>query len=148
MSYVEQEASQQDPKGQVMRLYEFSKKLENLQDPNDPHSGNAPKVGDVHDDNKASMNPAMCFVDMDPGYEYYRFMMQAAASPNDIPIGASLSSSPFSMPYTKEDEEMLHHALKRMGKKHRHITPSKGADPATNNTKSPVAQMKKNRYGV
>ena len=131
-----------------MRLFEFSKKLEKEQDSNDPHSGSAPKVGDVHDDHKSAMNPSMCFVDMDPGYEYYRFMMQAAASPNDVPISAALTSAPFSMPYTKEDEDMLHHALKRMGKKHRHITPSTSAEPNNTHGKSPVAAVKKNRYGV
>ena len=130
-----------------MRLYEFSK-LEKEQDSNDPHNGSTHKVGDVHDDHKATMNPSMCFVDMDPGYEYYRFMMQAAASPNDVPISAALTSAPFSMPFTKEDEEMLHHALKRMGKKHRHITPHTSREPGSTHAKSPVAAVKKNRYGV
>jgi hypothetical protein len=131
-----------------MRLYEFSKKLENEQSAEDPHNGVAPKEGDVPDDHKASMGPSLVFTDMDPGHEYYRFMMQAAASPNDIPITTTVRAIPFAMPYTKEDEDMLHHALKRMGKKHTHITPSKGDDPKTANTTSPVATIKKNRYGV
>ena len=131
-----------------MRLYEFADSLKTQQDPNDPHSGHAPKVGDVHADTKSTMNPALCFTDMDPGYQYYRFMMQAAASPNDIPAAASLSATPFAMPYTKEDEEMLYHALKRMGKKHKHITPTRGKDPDSTHSKSPVASIKKNRYGV
>ena len=131
-----------------MRLFEFATDLENEQDPNDPHSGNAPKVGDVPDDHKATMNPSFCFTDMDPGHEFYRFMMQAAASPNDIPVKTTVQSIPFAMPYTKEDEDMLHHALKRMGKKYKHITPSKGADPKGNHTVSPVASIKRNRYGV
>ena len=52
------------------------------------------------------------------------------------------------MPYTKQDEDMLHHALKRMGKKHHHITPTKGADPEHVHSTSPVAQVKRNKYGV
>ena len=131
-----------------MRLYEFTVSLKTKQDPNDPHSGHPPKVGDVPADHKATMNPSLCFTDMDPGYQFYRFMMQAAASPNDIPITTTVKSIPFAMPYTEQDEEMLHHALKRMGKKHTHITPSKGADPKSNHTVSPVAQVKKNKYGV
>jgi hypothetical protein len=131
-----------------MRLFEFSKSLKNEQDPGDPHSGNAPKIADVPDDHKATMNPSLCFTDMDPGHEFYRFMMQAAASPNDIPISTTVRSIPFAMPYTEQEEDMLHHALKRMGKKHRHITPSRGADPGANHTVSPVAAVKKNRYGV
>lgn len=131
-----------------MRLFEFTKSLENEQDSEDPHSGNAPKVADVPDDHKATMNPALCFTDMDPGHEFYRFMMQAAASPNDIPISTTVQSIPFAMPYTEQEEDMLHHALKRMGKKHRHITTSRGADPGGNHTVSPVATFKKNRYGV
>jgi hypothetical protein len=131
-----------------MRLYEFSSKLKNLQDPDDPHSGHAPTVGDVPEDHKSTMNPSLCFTDMDPGHEFYRFMMQAAASPNDIPISTTVRSIPFAMPYTKEDEDMLHHALKRMGKKHKHITPSKGQEPSHVHNISPVAQKKKNRYGV
>jgi hypothetical protein len=51
------------------------------------------------------------------------------------------------MPYTKEDEDMLHHALKRMGKKHKHLTPSQSQDPSQH-SKSPVAAIKRNRYGV
>ena len=131
-----------------MRLYEFTDAMKNLQDPNDPHSGNSPLVGDVPDQHKDTMNPSLVFTDMDPGHEFYRFMMQAAASPNDIPISSTIRSIPFAMPYTKEDEDMLHHALKRMGKKHTHITPSKGQDPAGNHTVSPVAKFKKNKYGV
>jgi hypothetical protein len=131
-----------------MRLYEFSKNLKKQQDPDDPHSGNAPKVADVPDEHKATMNPSLCFTDMDPGHEFYRFMMQAAASPNDIPISTTVRSIPFAMPYTEKDEEMLHHALKRMGKKHKHITPSKGQDPDSVQSISPVAKVKKNRYGV
>jgi hypothetical protein len=131
-----------------MRLFEFSKSLENEQDAEDPHSGNAPKVADVPDDHKATMNPSLCFTDMDPGHEFYRFMMQAAASPNDIPVEASLNSAPFSMPFSKEDADMLHHAFKRMGKKVKHIAPGKGSDPKDAHNKSPVAAVKKNRYGV
>jgi hypothetical protein len=131
-----------------MRLYEFSSDLENKQDPNDPHSGSAPMVGDVAPEHKDTMNPSMCFTDMDPGHEFYRFMMQAAASPNDIPISTTVRSIPFAMPYTKEDEDMLHHALKRMGKKHVHVSPDKARDPDGSNTKSPVAAVKRNRYGV
>ena len=131
-----------------MRLYEFSKKLEIEQDPGDPHNGTAPTEGDVPEDHKSSMGPSLVFTDMDPGHEYYRFMMQAAASPNDIPITTTVKAIPFAMPYTKEDEDMLHHALKRMGKKHKHITPTKGGDPIGGNIKSPIAAIKKNRYGV
>ena len=94
------------------------------------------------------MSPSMCFVDLDPGYEYYRFMMQAAASPNNIPVEASLNSSPFSMPFSKEDADMLHHALKRMGKKVKHISTGKSSDPKGTHSKSPVAAIKKNKYGV
>lgn len=145
---MEQQASKQDPKGKIMRLYEFAKGLENTQDPGDPHSGKAPKIADVPDDHKSTMSPSLVFTDMDPGHEFYRFMMQAAASPNDIPISTTIRSTPFAMPYTAQEEDMLHHALKRMGKKHTHITPSKGGDPSSNNTISPVAAVKKNRYGV
>lgn len=132
----------------MMRLVEFSKSLENLQDPNDPHSGSAAKSADLHADQKSAMSPSMCFVDMDPGYEYYRFMMQAAASPNDIPLEASLNSAPFSMPFSQADADMLHHALKRMGKKVKHISPGKSSDPKGTHSKSPVAAIKKNKYGV
>ena len=131
-----------------MRLFEFTKDLEKKQDPGDPHSGKAPMVGDVPPDHKSTMNPSLVFTDMDPGHEFYRFMMQAAASPNDIPITTTVRSIPFSMPYTKEDEDMLHHALKRMGKKHTHITPSKSGDPDSVQNTSPVAKIKRNRYGV
>jgi hypothetical protein len=131
-----------------MRLYEFDKSLEKLQNPDDPHSGKAPKTGDVHDDVKSTMQPTMVFTDLDPGHEFYRFMMQAAASPNDVPITTTVQSIPLSMPYTKQDEDMLHHALKRMGKKHKHVTSSKGSDPEGVNKASPVPRYKKNRYGV
>ena len=80
--------------------------------------------------------------------EFYRLMMQAAASPNDVPITTTVQSIPLSMPYTKQDEDMLHHALKRMGKKHKHVTSSKGSDPEGVNKASPVPRYKKNRYGV
>jgi len=145
---VEQHTSKHDPKGKIMRLFEFSKSLENQQDPNDPHSGSSPKMGELHDEVKSTLNPSLVFTDMDPGYDFYKFMMQAAASPNDIPVDSLLKAIPLSMPYTKEDEDMLHHALKRMGKKHKHITPHASSEPNATHNKSPVAKIKKNKYGV
>ena len=132
-----------------MRLSELTNKnLKNLQDPNDPHSGNAPKTSEIHDEIKSSLNPSLVFTDMDPGYDFYKFMMQAAASPNDIPIDNLLKAIPLAMPYTKEDEDMLHHALKRMGKKHTHITPNKSSEHKNVHNISPVASITRNRYGV
>jgi hypothetical protein len=131
-----------------MRLFEFATNLEKLQDPNDPHSGNAPKESDVPEEHKSILNPSLILTDMDPGHDYYRFMMLAAASPNNVPVTSPIKDIPFAMPYTKQDEDMLHHALSRMGKKHKHLTPSKGKDPTGTNTTSPVAKIKRNKYGV
>jgi len=131
-----------------MRLYEFAKGLENKQDPNDPYSGRAPKTAEIHDEIKTSMNPSLVFTDMDPGYEYYKFMMQAAASPNDIPVDHLMQALPFSMPYTKQEEDMLHHSLKRMGKKHKHVSPNKSMEHKNVHNISPVASITRNRYGV
>jgi hypothetical protein len=132
-----------------MRLSELTNKsLKNLQDPSDPYSGKAPKTSEIHDEIKSSLNPSLVFTDMDPGYDFYKFMMQAAASPNDIPVDHLMKAVPLAMPYTKEDEDMLHHALKRMGKKHTHITTDKSGEHKNVHNTSPVAAIKKNRYGV
>jgi hypothetical protein len=124
-----------------MRAREFiMERNKHPHDDHDPFGGNVPKTGKVHDDHTATMNPSLVLTDMDPGYDYYRFMMTVAASPNDVPVETHLKAVPFSMPYTKQDEDMLHHALKRMGKNHSHITSDWASEPKSTNNTSPVPQ--------
>ena len=98
------------------------------------------KTKDVHPEQKAVMNPSLVLTDMDPGYDYYRFLMHAAASPTDVPVDTVFKASPFAMPYTPQEEEMLHHGLGKMGKKHKHISPDDSREPDGTNAVSPVPQ--------
>jgi hypothetical protein len=98
------------------------------------------KIHKTHDDHKAVMNPSLCFTDMDPGYDYYRFMMQVAASPTEVPSATEFAATPFAMPYTEIEEKMIHDSLMKNGHKHKHITPHKSGEPKNTHITSPVPQ--------
>lgn len=87
-------------------------------------------------------------------YKQYRFGLKLAASGPDQP--KHTISSPESawgenmvvVTYSESDEEMLNIALSQSDTSKKLITSKKSEETKTVNIKSPVAQKKKNRFGV
>ena len=98
------------------------------------------KKAKTHRDHVSTMPASMVYPDMDPGYDYYRFMMQVAASPTEVPSATEFAATPFAMPYTEIEEKMIHDSLMKNGHKHKHITPHKSGEPKNTHITSPVPQ--------
>jgi hypothetical protein len=83
------------------------------------------------------------------GYKAYRFGIALAGSP-DVEVE---SESPFAgdytvKSYTDEEQEMINHAAKQLGIKGSTKAGKGSLEPKGTNTASPVATIKKNKYGV
>jgi len=83
------------------------------------------------------------------GYKAYRFGVALAGSP-DVNVE---NESPFAgdytvKSYTDEEQEMINHAAKQLGIKGSTKAGNGSLEPKGTNTASPVATIKKNKYGV
>lgn len=90
----------------------------------------------------------MVMPELDQYYEFYRFMIAAACSPDAPSSDSHLNDKPAAVAYTLEDEKKLKHALKLMGKKGKWMASGEAKEPNDTSTISPIAKAKKNKYGV
>lgn len=102
----------------------------------------AEKKAKVHASHKAGMQPSMVFPDMDPGYDYYRYMNVVAChshhkAPHDH---EHFRDHPLALAYTQEEKEMLEKSLKGLGHKTKWITKEQGTEPEGTHIVSPVPQ--------
>jgi len=104
----------------------------------------------AHAEQIAAMSPSMVLHDMDPGYEYYRFMSIVAGDDESTmnPKHEHFNATPFALAYTPEEHEMLIRGLKRLGKKHKKVAKDKSGEHDEVHSVSPVSKIKKNKYGV
>ena len=95
-----------------------------------------------------AMNTAFEFPTMpsSDGYQVYRFGI-AMANHEEPPYGPTAQHAVISA-YTPEEEEIIHAAERTTGHKGRLVADRGSHEPKNTNTQSPVAQPKRNRYGV
>ena len=98
---------------------------------------------------KSAIDDMISIPNMDAYYEFYRFMNLTAGEPEGkiTPTG-KLRDTPVALPYTDHDLEMIKRAAKKMGKTITQLTPNGSNELDGTNKNSPVAKIKKNRYGV
>ena len=80
------------------------------------------------------------------GYQAYRFGV-AMANHEEPPYGPTSQHAVISA-YTSEEEEIIHAAEKATGHKGRLVADRGSREPKSTGTHSPVANPKRNRYGV
>ena len=80
------------------------------------------------------------------GYQAYRFGV-AMANHQEPPYGPSSQHAVISA-YTPEEEEIIHAAERATGHKGRLLADRGSQERVSTETASPVAQPKRNRYGV
>lgn len=104
----------------------------------------------AHAEHICAMSPSMVMHDMDPGYEYYRFMSVVAGDGESEmnPRHEHFNATPFAVAYTAEEHEMLIRGLKRMGKRHKKVSKNKSSEHGNTHSVSPLAVTKRNKYGV
>jgi hypothetical protein len=98
------------------------------------------KKARAHKDHVSTMPMSMIYPDMDPGYDYYRFMNVVAAhghhkAPHDHD---HFRDHPFASAYTDEEREMLDKSLKGLGHKTKWLTKEPGKEPESTQKNSPV----------
>ena len=80
-------------------------------------------------------------------YEVYRFGIAMADHKTHSKYGPS-SNHAVIVAYTTEEEEIIKSAESEMGHKGKLLADRGSREPKTTETQSPVAQPKRNRYGV
>ena len=80
------------------------------------------------------------------GYQAYRFGV-AMANHEEPPDGPTSQHAVISA-YTSEEEEIIHAAERATGHKGRLVADRGSREPKSTSTHSPVANPKRNRYGV
>ena len=116
-------------------------------------SGRAEKVSD----NKSGPLPGV-FVQKDlrntDPYMQYRYAMAVAGARShrdhgvDFDQESGWAENLIQVMYTPEEEEIIQLASKMMGVKPTRITDNRSREPKNTDTVSPVAQAKRNKYGV
>jgi hypothetical protein len=98
------------------------------------------KKAKAHPEHVSTMPRSMVFPDMDPGYNYYRFMNVVAAHPHHkAPHDHDhFRDHPFASVYTDEEHKMLKDSLKGLGYKTKWLTKEKGKEPDSVHKISPV----------
>jgi hypothetical protein len=121
-----------------MRFYEFvtesTKKLRKNQKNSIPGASIFPQL----DNNN---NP----------YLAYRFGIALASSPDnneDMDTETELASNLTTITYSDAEQKIVNAAAKKMGVNKKAVSSNSSTELDTNNTVSPVAAKKKNKYGV
>jgi hypothetical protein len=96
--------------------------------------------GKTNPEHTSTMQPSMVVHDLDPGYDYYRFMIKVAGHPHidSHHEHEHFRDHPVMTAYTQAEEDMLSATVKSMGKKASWITTENGKEPSSNNKVSPV----------
>lgn len=98
---------------------------------------------------KSALDGMVTIPDMDGFYEFYRFMTLTAGEPDyKIPATGKLRDNPTALPYSDTEMDMINKSAKRMGKSVVKVTPGGKQETKDTNKSSPVATIKKNRFGV
>jgi hypothetical protein len=94
----------------------------------------------AHEEHLCAMSPSMVMHNMDPGYDYYRFMsIIAGDKDSNMPSHHEhFNNTPFAAAYTPEEHDMLIRGLKRMGKKHKKVSKNISQEHSSTHNISPI----------
>ena len=81
-------------------------------------------------------------------YGLYRLGMGLAAGDRNVAAEDNIGKHPFIMPFAREEHAKFDKEIKRQGHKTKLRTSHDSLELSTNNTTSPVAGRKPNKYGV
>jgi len=101
------------------------------------------------DRKSAAMVKTLAFPDMPSNnpYRAYRFAMAMANHDIKNEVGPADEYAVISA-YTEGEEEIIAAAIKKTGERHITVADRGSHEPDSTNKSSPVAQIKKNRFGV
>ncbi len=89
-----------------------------------------------------TMPQTLSFEDMDMYYEFYRFVVALAGTPDqDVPPVAHMRDVPIAVAYTKAEHDMIQRAAKRMGFSSTELAYEGSKELPDTYTKSPVMKF-------
>ena len=81
-------------------------------------------------------------------YGVYRLGMGLAAGDRNIAAADNIGKHPFFVPFAPEEHAKFDKEIKRQGHKVKKRTSPQSLEISTVNTVTPVAKIKKNKYGI
>jgi hypothetical protein len=109
----------------------------------------AKRRGKIHKDHDRAIPNAKLLPQLDQGYGLYRFGLHMATSPEkpNIPSHGATGTTPFFIPYSDADEQIIKHACKAGGfGSVKNLTHGRSAEPEDTHRTSPVnSQARKGR---
>ena len=115
------------------------------------HAGNAKKSGKMHDHFKSSIKGMHTYPGNHTYYDMYRFGVDMAGSPTDrhkYDPASPVANQLVTLSYSDEDQKIINKTKKKMGFKSKQLTPNDSKEPSDTSNTSPVAKIKRNKYGI
>jgi hypothetical protein len=134
-----------------MRIYE----LLNEDDSNNAGQGGSQKKssksGNVHDHYQSAIKGMHTYPGNHTYYDMYRFGVNMAGSPddhNDYDPSSPVANQLVTLSYSDADQKIIDKSKKKMGFTSKQLTPDNSTEPNETHTLSPVAKIKRNKYGI
>jgi hypothetical protein len=109
------------------------------------------KSGKVHDHYQSAIKGMETYTDNNTYYTMYRFGVDMARGTKEhyhydptSPVGNQMAT----VAYTDAEQKIIDNSKKNLGLKSRKLTSSNSSEHPETHTASPVAKIKRNKYGV
>jgi hypothetical protein len=114
-------------------------------------AGTTKKSGKMHDHFKSSIKGMHTYPGNHTYYDMYRFGVDMAGSPDDYNTydpASPIANQLVTLSYSDADQKIIDKSKKKMGFKSKKLTPNDSKEPSDTSNTSPVAKVKRNKYGV
>jgi len=115
------------------------------------NASNTKKSGKMHDNFKSSIKGMHTYPGNHTYYDMYRFGVDMAGSPNDhneYEPASPVANQLVTLSYSDADQKIIDKSKKKMGFTSKQLTPDNSTEPNETHKLSPVAKIKRNKYGV
>jgi hypothetical protein len=133
-----------------MRAYEFL--IEEQSNVSATNRGSANKKSkSIHNNHKSSIKGMTTYPEIPSHYyDFYRFGVYMAGSPDeqDMDKASPYANQLLTLAYTDADAEIIDKSKKAMGFKGKTLSSNHSKETTDINKLSPMAKIKKNKYGV
>ena len=109
------------------------------------------KSGNMHDHYQSAIKSMETYTDNNSYYTMYRFGVDMAGGPKKdhrydpvSPVGNQMAT----VAYTDADQSIIDSSKKNLGLKSKRLTSKDSSETPNTNKLSPVAKIKRNKYGV
>jgi hypothetical protein len=114
-------------------------------------TGTSRKSGKMNNQFNSSIKGMHTYPGNHTYYDMYRFGVDMAGSPgdhNDYDPASPVANQMVTLSYSDEDQKIIDKSKKKMGFNSKQLTSNNSTEPSNTHTSSPVAKIKRNKYGV